>query len=126
MSESIENRKVYSLSDITRSIEAVIHKAYKANSYWIKAEMVKLNHYPKSGHCYPDLAEKLDGKLVAQLRAIIWQDDYQTQGLGSNPYVHWFWGDSMQIPPWQDYWQERIEAIYKPLYENRQEERIND
>ena len=55
-----------------------------------------------------------------------WQDDYQTQGLGSDPYVHWFWGDSQEIPKWQDHWQARIEAIYKPLYENRQEEILND
>ncbi|MCU7799187.1 MAG: exodeoxyribonuclease V subunit gamma [gamma proteobacterium symbiont of Lucinoma myriamae] len=55
-----------------------------------------------------------------------WQDDYQIQGLGSDPYVHWFWGDSLEIPPWQAHWQARIEAIYKPLYENRQEEFVND
>jgi len=55
-----------------------------------------------------------------------WHDDFQTQGLGSDPYVNWFWGDSPEIPQWQSYWQPRIEAIYKPLYEHRQENIHND
>ncbi len=51
-----------------------------------------------------------------------WQDDFQTQGLGSDPYVHWFWaGDKQEIPQWQGDWQERIEKIYQPLYAHRQE-----
>ena len=50
-----------------------------------------------------------------------WQDDYQTQGLGSDPYINWFWGDAETLPPWQDHWQTRIEAIYLPLYQCRQE-----
>ncbi len=55
-----------------------------------------------------------------------WHDDFQTQGLGSDPYVNWFWGDSPEIPQWQAHWQSRIEAIYKPLYEHRQENIHND
>lgn len=40
------------------------------------AEMNKLNRYQRSGHCYPDLVEKKDGKVIAELRAILWKDDY--------------------------------------------------
>ena len=51
-----------------------------------------------------------------------WQDNFQTQGLGSDPYVHWFWtGNGQLIPPWEGDWQERIEKIYTPLYAHRQE-----
>jgi exodeoxyribonuclease VII large subunit len=39
--------------------------------------MNKLNHYPQSGHCYPDLVEKTDGKVVAEIRSTIWKDDFQ-------------------------------------------------
>jgi exodeoxyribonuclease VII large subunit len=39
--------------------------------------MNQLNHYPQSGHCYPDLVEKKDGKLVAEMRSTIWKDDFQ-------------------------------------------------
>lgn len=38
--------------------------------------MNKLNHYPHSGHCYPDLVEKKDGKVIAQIRSTLWKDDY--------------------------------------------------
>ena len=50
-----------------------------------------------------------------------WQDGFQTPGLGSDPYVHWFWGDNLQEPAWETEWQSRIEKIYTPLYVNRQE-----
>lgn len=76
MSETIANRQVFSLHEVTRSIENAIAKRYQ-HSYWIKAEMNKLNFYQHSGHCYPDLVEKRDGKLVAQLRSNLWRTDYE-------------------------------------------------
>ncbi len=76
MSETIDNRQVFSLQEVTRSIENAIAKRYQ-HSYWIKAEMNKLNLYQHSGHCYPDLVEKRDGKVVAQLRANLWRTDYE-------------------------------------------------
>lgn len=39
--------------------------------------MNKLNYYPHSGHCYPDLVEKQNGKIIAEIRAVIWKDDFQ-------------------------------------------------
>src|SRR5690606_17047589 len=39
--------------------------------------MNKLNLYQHSGHCYPDLVEKRDGKVISQLRANLWKSDYQ-------------------------------------------------
>lgn len=38
--------------------------------------MNKLNHYTHSGHCHPELLEKKDGLVVAQLRANLWKGDY--------------------------------------------------
>lgn len=61
----------YSLLELTQSIENIIGKSYN-RTYWVKAEIAKLNYYPKSGHCYPDLVEKQSGKVVAQMRATIW------------------------------------------------------
>lgn len=63
--------KYYSLLELTKSIETVIKKTY-TRSYWVKAEIAKLNYYPKSGHCYPDLVEKENGVVLAQIRATIW------------------------------------------------------
>lgn len=76
MSETMDNRKIFSLSEVTKSIAKVISSRYTSN-YWIKAEMNKLNYYSHSGHCYPGLIEKSKGKVVAEMRAVIWGDDYR-------------------------------------------------
>jgi len=65
----------YSLSQITEHLQKLIAKTY-SREYWIKAEIAKLNYYPKSGHCYPDLVEKNKSGVKAQIRAIIWNSAY--------------------------------------------------
>lgn len=75
MPESFNEHKIYSLFEITQSVQRAFQKWYPG-TFWIVAEMNKLNHYPHSGHCYPDLVERKDGKVVAQIRANIWADDY--------------------------------------------------
>ena len=69
-------RKIYSLSDLSRSIRSVIERTY-SGQYWIKAEIAKLNLYPRSGHCYPDLVEKSGDQIVAQIRSTIWAGDFK-------------------------------------------------
>ncbi|MDR1846538.1 MAG: exodeoxyribonuclease VII large subunit [Bacteroidales bacterium] len=76
MSEIINNIKVFSLCEVTNSIEKTITERYKS-SFWVKAEMLKLNLYTASGHAYPDLVEKKDGKIIAQVRAIMWKNDFE-------------------------------------------------
>ncbi len=68
-------RKILSLLEVTRSIQATLNEQFAA-PLWIKAEMNKLNLYPQSGHCYPELLEKQNGKIIAQMRANLWRDDY--------------------------------------------------
>ncbi|MCK5845797.1 MAG: exodeoxyribonuclease VII large subunit [Bacteroidales bacterium] len=75
MSENSIHKNYYSLSQILESVSNVIKGAYRT-PYWIKAEMIKLNHYPKSGHCYPDLVEKSDGTIKAQIRTTLWSGNY--------------------------------------------------
>jgi exodeoxyribonuclease VII large subunit len=75
MPEKINNRNIFSLSEVTRSIQDTLAERY-TSSFWVKAEMNKLNHYPQSGHCYPDLVEKADNKIIAEIRSNIWKDDY--------------------------------------------------
>lgn len=38
--------------------------------------MNKLNFYKQSGHCYPELVEKKDGKIIAQIKSHLWRDDF--------------------------------------------------
>ncbi len=68
-------RQVFPLSKLTEAIENVINR-HCSKVVWVKAEIVKLNHYPHTGHCYPDLVEKKDGKIVAELRGNIWKSNF--------------------------------------------------
>jgi len=73
---SEQPKKVFSLLQLLQSVSRMVSKTYE-NSYWIKAEITKINEYKYSGHCYPELVEKQNGKIVAQVRAIIWSKTYQ-------------------------------------------------
>lgn len=75
MPELIQDKTIFSLLEVSRSIQKTLAERYKS-LYWIKAEMNKLNHYTHSGHCYPELVEKQDGKIVAEIRSILWKADY--------------------------------------------------
>ncbi len=75
MSEILDGRQVFSLLEVSKSIRKTLSERYK-HFYWVKAEMNKLNYYSHSGHCYPELVEKVDGKIIAQVKAILWRDDY--------------------------------------------------
>ena len=75
--ETFNEHPIYTLSEIGASLRSVIAKNYP-RAYYIKAEIIKLNFYPRSGHCYPELVEKEGTQTKAQMRAIIWAAQYQT------------------------------------------------
>jgi len=67
---------VIGLAELAGMIEEVIGGSFR-RGFWVRAEMARLNLYPESGHCYPDLVEK-EGKTVrAQMRGTIWAGTYQ-------------------------------------------------
>lgn len=76
MPEKVNDRTIFTLLEVTKSIQKTLSERYKS-SFWVKAEMNKLNFYQQSGHCYPDLVEKKDGKVIAEIKANIWNQDYQ-------------------------------------------------
>lgn len=69
-------RKAHSLLELTENIKLQIEKTY-GTAYWIKAEINKLNYYPQSGHCYPELVEKSNGKIVAEIRGFLFRNTYE-------------------------------------------------
>lgn len=71
-----QEKKIFSLYHVMQSIQRTISDRYKS-SFWVKAEMNKLGYYKHSGHCYPELVEKWNGKVVAQSKGMIWSDAYQ-------------------------------------------------
>jgi len=75
MSEKINDKTIFSLLEVTNSIQKTLNERYKS-SFWVKAENNKLNLYKQSGHCYPEMVEKRDGKIIAQIKANLWKEDF--------------------------------------------------
>ncbi|HNS47622.1 MAG TPA: exodeoxyribonuclease VII large subunit, partial [Bacteroidales bacterium] len=71
-----QDRQIYSLHEVAEHIREALEAAFP-DFYWIRAEIAKLNFYPKSGHCYVDLVEKRDKATRAEMRATIWASNYQ-------------------------------------------------
>ena len=74
--ETFNNHTVYSLSDVAMSIHKMIERTY-TRPYYIKAEILKLNYYPYSGHCYPELVEREGNTIKTEMRAVIWSTHFQ-------------------------------------------------
>lgn len=75
MPEKIDGKSIFSLYEVSKSIQKTLAERY-TSVFWVKAEMNKLNFYKHSGHCYPELVEKKEGRVIAQFKAILWKDDY--------------------------------------------------
>jgi exodeoxyribonuclease V gamma subunit len=93
---------------------------------WAKEQLSELIQIWKEGMQQPLLLNATLGQKHLSSKplndytfAAFWNDDFQTQGLGSDPYMHWFWGDNAEEPQWENKWQARIEKIYAPLYAKR-------
>ena len=67
--------KIFTLKQVVSSVRKTIEDRY-ANLYWVKAEMHKLNQFP-SGHCFPELLQKENGKIVAQISGSIWKHNFE-------------------------------------------------
>jgi exodeoxyribonuclease VII large subunit len=75
MPEISGNRTIFTLLEVLTGIKTVLTE-HLSETFWIKAEMTRLHFYPQSGHCYPELVEKRSGKIIAQIKANLWKDDY--------------------------------------------------
>lgn len=64
------------LSEVLSQVRVVVAREF-ALPLWIKADMLKLNHYSASGHAFPELVEKVNGKITAKCQSMIWADDLQ-------------------------------------------------
>ncbi len=71
----MSEKQVFTLQQVVRSIKKTIEDRYTQN-YWVKAEMHKLNRYP-SGHAFPELVQKDEDKIVAQITGTIWKQQLE-------------------------------------------------
>ena len=67
------DKHIFTLSQVTSSIRKTIEQRY-TQSYWVKAEMHKLNRFP-SGHAFPELVQKEGERIIAQVNGIIWKQN---------------------------------------------------
>ena len=71
----MSEKQVFTLQQVVRSIKKTLEDRYTQN-YWVKAEMHKLNKYP-SGHAFPELVQKDENKIVAQITGTIWKQQLE-------------------------------------------------
>ena len=64
----------FTLKQITNSIKSTIEQRY-ARTYWVTAEMHKLNR-TKKGHCYPELVQKEKDTIIAEMRGTVWKTQF--------------------------------------------------
>ncbi|NLD48498.1 MAG: exodeoxyribonuclease VII large subunit [Clostridiaceae bacterium] len=92
----MSDKKIYNLSNVTKAIENVIN-THCNKTIWVRAEIVKLNYYNQSGHAYPDLVEKKDGKILAEIRGNIWSSNFEQINKKFKSVLNEELGDNMTI-----------------------------
>jgi exodeoxyribonuclease VII large subunit len=69
------DRQVFTLKQVVSSIRKTIEDRY-LHTYWVKAEIYKFNRFP-SGHAFPEIVQRENEKIVAQLTGTIWKQNYE-------------------------------------------------
>ena len=72
----MSEKQIFTLRQVVSSIRKTLEERYQSE-YWVKAEMHKLGRTP-SGHCYPELVQKEEGKIVAEVRGTIWRHHFES------------------------------------------------
>ena len=69
----MSEKQIFTLHQVVKSIKKTLEERY-AQTYWVKAEMHKLNRFP-SGHAFPELVQKEEDKILAQISGTIWKQN---------------------------------------------------
>lgn len=69
-----ESKKIFSLLQLLESVERMVSQNYSQH-YWIRAEMIQLNHFQQQ-HCYPEFIEKKGDEIIAEIRGTIWANTF--------------------------------------------------
>jgi exodeoxyribonuclease VII large subunit len=79
MGEALTTRGALSLCELNSIIKSVLGEAFP-DTCWVTAEIADLKCNRK-GHCYLELVEKEEERIVAQIKATIWAYEYRRLGL---------------------------------------------
>lgn len=77
--QRLDDLKPFTLSELANFIKESLALSLPDN-YWIIAEIADLRENQR-GHCYLELVEKKDERIVAQIRATIWAYDFRRLSL---------------------------------------------
>lgn len=77
MPEIIRNKKTFSLAELTASLTRMFDQHWSKH-FWVRAEINKLNHYERSGHAYAELVQKEEGRIVVDIKGIIWKNNWES------------------------------------------------
>lgn len=69
--------KIFSLKQVTGIIQSKIELQFPS-SFWVRAEINRLGYNPHSQHAYPELVEKENGRIVAQIGATLFARTFQS------------------------------------------------
>ncbi len=70
----MESPQHFTLKQVSDSIQKTISERY-SRTYWVTAEMYKLN-LTRKGHCYPELVQKEDDRIVVEMRGTLWKTNF--------------------------------------------------
>jgi hypothetical protein len=73
----MSEKQIFTLFQVVKSIKKTLEDRY-TQTYWVKAEMHKLNRYP-SGHAFPELVQKEEEKILAQISSNLIEFSRTTQ-----------------------------------------------
>jgi exonuclease VII large subunit len=71
-----EDRKVFSLFQLNKSIKNALEAKTGNADFWVKAEIAKVTH-SRSGHVYFDLVEEHNGSRKAAIKAMLWRNTFE-------------------------------------------------
>lgn len=79
-----EEKKIYTLHQLTTSLENFILRSFGSKNFWVVAEITKIN--TKGNNRYLELADSEKGKTTALMSATIWSTTYNNirQKIGEN------------------------------------------
>lgn len=69
------SKQVFTLLQVAGSIRKTLENRYQ-QTYWVRAELYKMNEFA-SGHAFPELVQRENGKIVANLSGVLWKTHFQ-------------------------------------------------
>ncbi len=69
----VENRRAFSLSEVTTRLNKIITEKTEGKTFWVQAEISSGKIHQKTGHFYCDFIESENGRQVAKMRGMIWE-----------------------------------------------------